>query len=58
MASFGLNTHDRKPPTPTAQGPPCPPGLFTILQGTQQEKYLNFRDGYWLRKAMVGPQRP
>lgn len=25
MASFGLNTHDRKPPTPTAQGPPLPP---------------------------------
>lgn len=42
MMSSGLNIHDRKPPTPTGQGPPCSPSLFTIPQGTQQEKHLRF----------------
>lgn len=42
MRSSGLNIHDRKPLTTTGQGPLCSPSLFTILQGTQQEKHLHF----------------
>lgn len=42
MMSSGLNIHDRKPPTTTGQDPPCSSSLFTILQGTQQEKHLHF----------------
>jgi hypothetical protein len=43
MISTGLNTYDmEKPPTPTGQGPPCSLSLFTIPQGTKQEKHLHF----------------
>lgn len=44
MMSSGLNTHDRKRPTATGQGPPCSPSLFTIPRGTQQEKQLHLME--------------
>lgn len=59
MASFGLNTHDRKPPVPTAQGPPCSPWVSSPFCRAHNRKSTSATQRWaLLRKAVVGPQRP
>lgn len=54
MMRFGLNTHDRKPPTSPGQGPHAP-GVSVILQGAQQKKHLTSLRGTGSERPSDGP---